>query len=74
MKKLGYILPPSLRREVATKPRFNQEHCEGCQLMVTRGSLVNTLVNRDDRMDEGTYNFTAYRFLCRACRRKGGYS
>lgn len=60
---------PLRERLAASKPRFDQEHCEDCHRMFPRGTVRLIVVNPNDRTADA-YSFSAYRFLCIECRRK----
>lgn len=52
-----------MKREtlVAARPAFDREHCDGCFTEVTRGSLVNRLV------DPSMPGVDGWRSVCRRC-------
>lgn len=46
---------------VAARPAFDQEHCDGCLTLVSRGSLVNRLV------DPAAPGVDGWKAICRRC-------
>jgi RNase P subunit RPR2 len=59
----------SVRREVAAQPKFNREHCEGCQRLLSRGSLRNVQVTPET--DRKLLKPAMFQMLCRECEKKG---
>ena len=62
----GSLLPFPKRPQASTtapaaRPAFDREHCDGCLVVVSRGSLVNRLV---DAQAPGTDGWKA---ICRRC-------
>lgn len=61
-------MQPSVRRTVAVRPKFDQEHCEGCETLVSRGSLRNVQVVPEP--DRKSLKPAMFKALCRTCLRK----